>query len=44
MNVAVLKALFADRANYAIVEAPRREPARVEAAVRPALAFAPETH
>ena len=32
MNVAILEALFADRANYAIVEGQgtRREPARAE--------------
>lgn len=40
LNVAVLRALFADRANYAVVEAPatRRDPARSRA--EPALAGA----
>lgn len=44
MNVAVLQALFADRTAYAIVDAPRREPAADTAAIRPAFAFAPERH
>jgi len=45
MNVAVLEALFADRANYQIVESqPRREPARVEHALTPRPAFAPDAN
>ncbi len=45
MNVAVLEALFADRANYQIVEGqPRREPARVEHALTLRPAFAPEAN
>ncbi|MHB2167556.1 UDP-3-O-acyl-N-acetylglucosamine deacetylase [Alsobacter sp. R-9] len=43
MNVAVLKALFADRTAYEIVEAPRREPVHAgNAALAPAYAFAPD--
>jgi len=43
MNVAVLKALFADRTAYEIVEAPRREPAHAAAgSLAPAYAFAPD--
>lgn len=43
MNVLALQALFADRSNYAVVEAPRRELGRAEAgALQPALAFAPD--
>lgn len=45
MNVAVLEALFADRANYQIVEGqPRREAARVEHALTLRPAFAPEAN
>jgi len=41
MNVAVLQALFADRSNYAVVEAPRREPAHGDmGAIAPAMAYA----
>jgi UDP-3-O-[3-hydroxymyristoyl] N-acetylglucosamine deacetylase len=44
LNVAVVEALFADRANYAIVEsAPRREPAYAELSSA-AAAYAPDTH
>jgi UDP-3-O-[3-hydroxymyristoyl] N-acetylglucosamine deacetylase len=43
MNVLALQALFADRSNYAIVEAPRRELGRAEAgSLQPAMAFAPD--
>jgi UDP-3-O-[3-hydroxymyristoyl] N-acetylglucosamine deacetylase len=45
MNVAVLEALFADRANYQIIESqPRREPTRAEHAFRLRPAFAPEAN
>ena len=45
MNVAVLEALFADRANYQIVEGqPRREPARAEHALAMRPAFASEAN
>jgi UDP-3-O-[3-hydroxymyristoyl] N-acetylglucosamine deacetylase len=45
MNVAVLEALFADRANYQIIESqPRREPARAEHAFGLRPAFAPEAN
>jgi UDP-3-O-[3-hydroxymyristoyl] N-acetylglucosamine deacetylase len=45
MNVAVLEALFADRANYQIVEGqPRREPARAEHALALRPAFASEAN
>jgi UDP-3-O-[3-hydroxymyristoyl] N-acetylglucosamine deacetylase len=45
MNVAVLEALFADRANYQIVESqPRREPARAEHALAMRPAFASEAN
>jgi UDP-3-O-[3-hydroxymyristoyl] N-acetylglucosamine deacetylase len=45
MNVAVLQALFADRSNYALVEAPRRRASaglRSDAGLAPAAAFMPE--
>lgn len=45
LNVSVLEALFADRANYAIVEAaPRREPVYAEMPALAAAAFAPEVN
>ncbi len=43
MNVAILKALFADRSAYEIVEVPRREPVHATgAALAPAYAYAPD--
>lgn len=45
MNVAVLEALFADRANYAIVDgAPRREPGHAEIGGLPLPAYGPDIH
>jgi UDP-3-O-[3-hydroxymyristoyl] N-acetylglucosamine deacetylase len=43
MNVAILKALFADRSAYEVVEAPRREPVHAAAGSHaPAYAYAPD--
>ena len=45
MNVRILEALFADRANYAIVEAqPVHERRAVQMAASAAAAFAPDLH